>query len=131
MLNIFKITQAGPKKDGQDLLGLLIVQSSEDFYVVAPEPGLTPPRILADSNLINIHGKPLVKFKFPYHGHDWDLDVDDVSASEITGTWDNPRRPGEKPDEPEVWVASGTGRGVLGDDAGEEEARAATEQHRQ
>ena len=33
MLNIYKITSAGPKADGGDLLGLLIIQSSEGFML--------------------------------------------------------------------------------------------------
>ena len=137
MLNIFKITHAGPKKDGQDLLGLLIIQSSEGFYVIDPEPGLDTPRVLAQSGLVNFGKSPLVKFKFRHEKREWDLDIDAASAVELNGTWQNPHLPQdkpEKPDEPEVWVASGTGRGVPGEDAGddgEEEARAATAQHRQ
>ena len=134
MLNIYKITSAGPKKDGQDLLGLLIIESSEGFYVIDPEPGLDAPRVLAQSELVNFGKSPLVKFKFRHEKREWDLNIDAVSPIQMNGTWRNPHltpdKP-EKPDEPEVWVASGTGRGVPGDkpgDDGEEEARAATAQ---
>lgn len=137
MLNIYKITSAGPKADGEDLLGLLIIQSSEGFYVVDPEPGLDAPRVLAHSELVSFGKAPLLKFKFHHEKREWDLDVDEASPVQLSGTWHNPHLPKNKPvkpDEPEVWVASGTGRGEPGEDPGddgEEEARAATAQHRQ
>jgi len=135
MMRIFKIFHAGPKQDGQDLLGLLIIQSSEGFFIVDPEPGLDTPQILAESELVNITGRgPLVKFKFPHDDREWDLAIDKASAFEMRGTWHNPHpdKEGGKPsDEPDVWVASGTGRGAPGDDTDEEEARAATAKYGQ
>jgi hypothetical protein len=136
MLNIYKITNAGPKEDGKDLLGLLIIQSSDGFYVIDPEPGLDMPRVLAHSEMVSTGQSPLLKFRFRHDKRDWEMDVDTVSAVQLNGTWHNPhpQNKPEKPDEPEVWVASGTGRGVPGEepgDDGEEQARAATAQKRQ
>jgi hypothetical protein len=127
-MRIFKITSAGPKPDGKDLLGLLIIQSSEGFFVVNPEPGLETPRILAESELVHITGKPpRVKFKFRHDHLNWDLDVDEALEFKMSGRWHNPHKPGEKPQEPDTWLASGTGMGV----PGEEEAQAAAAKYGQ
>jgi hypothetical protein len=131
MFRIFKIQTAGTKKGGQDLLGLLIVQSSEGFYVIAPEPELTPPVILANTDLFKFSGKPLVKFSFHYKGRHFDLDIDEASDTEMVGTWDHRPQRSDKPDEPDVWVASGTGVGVPGDDRGEEDSQAAAAKYGQ
>lgn len=125
MFRIFKINNAGKKNGGQDLLGLLIVQSSEGYYVIAPEAGLTPPVILASTDLVKFSGKPLVKLSFHQKGRHFDLDIDDASDTEMTGTWDH--RP-QRSDEPDTWVASGTG---VGTDPGEEDSQAAAAKYGQ
>src|SRR5947208_3618383 len=118
MFRIFKITNAEPKKPGEDLVGLLVVQTAEGFYVVAPE--FDPPRILTRSDLFKMSGQgPLVKFDFHHKKRDWGLDVDAISDIDMSGTWNGPADPAQAPD---TWVASGTGTAENGDD----EARAAS-----
>jgi hypothetical protein len=125
MLRIYKITHTSGKDHARDLLGLFIVQSSDGFYVIAPEPEHKAPRILAESTLFKIPGKPpLMKFKFKHDKWDWDLEVDEASPFVMRGTWSNPATPREEPD---TWVASGTGAG----DPVEEEAQAAAAKYGQ
>ena len=117
MSNKFTIFNAGKKPDSADLIGLEIEETDDGYLLVAPR------RELAHVRLVNMHGKPIMKFHVKkFQGSDWTLAVDTATASEMTGTWCNGFDcvPGES-EEADSWTASGAGTG----DPGDEESHAA------
>lgn len=120
MLKVFKIMNAGEKPLSPDLVGLLIEQTAEGYYLVAPGTSCDPPRVLAHGTLFQISKKPLISFKFHYLKTKWTLSVDHASEFEMSGTWQTPDQDG--PLDEDSWTASGSGVSVPGDD----EARAAS-----
>lgn len=117
MFNVFKITYAGVNRDGHDLLGLLVAETTQGYFLVDPEYMLEKPRIMSTS--LKINGRP--HFNFPFKERSWTLHIDSVSPTEISGTW---FYPGIDYDVEDNWTAtsSGGGTGVPDDD----EARAAS-----
>jgi hypothetical protein len=108
----YTIEKAGHKPDSHDLLGLEIEETPDGFALVAPR------RELSHVSLINLHGKPIMKFHVKdFHGSDWTLFVDQLSSSEMQGTWCNGKDcvPGSTA-EADSWTASGSGTGEPGDD---------------
>jgi hypothetical protein len=122
MLKVFKIMKAGEKPESPDLVGLLIAQTAEGYYLVAPGTSCDAPKVLAHSILLQIPKKPLIMFHFHYLDTKWTLSVDQASEFEMNGTWQTPE--GEAPQDEDSWTASGSGVGVPGED----EARAAAGQ---
>ena len=129
MFRVFKITSASTKPRtkprGDKLLGLLIVQTDEGYFVVSTgSKHEDPPTILAEAGLLLNEKPPLMTFKFQLEQSGvWGLDVDTFNDSDInpmmTGKWVNPDDPGQEDDN---WVATGSGKGGAGD----EEAEAAS-----
>lgn len=118
MLKIYRITNAGKSKDSPDLVGLLIAETVDGFYLVSPGEGHEQPRILARSALFDIFKKPLVTFKFHYMDFRWTLNINGASDTEMHGIWINNDISEEEEDS---WTATGAGAG----EPGEDEARAA------
>ena len=118
--NVFKITKTTGANPGNDLLGLLVIQTDEGFFLVDPEPSLQVPRLLAAA-LINSKRPPVGSFgSFHLDNSRFTLDIDTISGTEIHGRW-FPGIPtyGSVDD---TWTATGTGIGA----GGEDEARAAS-----
>lgn len=118
MLKVFKITHAGKQRKSPELIGLLIIQASDGFYLVSTEAGLEPPRIVAKSNLAGQPGKPpLVTFDdFEYKKAIWTLVVTASSPGGMNGIWKSPPR--DPAQEEDGWTATGTGTSEPeGDDA--------------
>lgn len=112
---IFKITNAGGKRDSADIKGLEIVETDDGFELVQPHVVLAkstpgPAGVLARFKLENFKG-----FK-------WAVDIERASASTMSGKWTNDDPDPEK--ESDVWVASGTGT-TPDDEARDDDARAA------
>jgi len=118
MFGIYKITYAGKHKHGTDLIGLLIAQTDDGFYIVDPEPRLEAPIVLASTKLYDFEGHPLAEFKFPLKEQFFTLKVDFADRLEMGGKWDH-KDAGQEPDS---WTATGTSTGTDGD----EEVRAAS-----
>jgi hypothetical protein len=112
---------------GDKLLGLLIVQTDEGFYVVSTgKRHEDRPNILAKAGALLSEKPPLLKFNFPFEDVDtWGLDVDTINDTSpdplMSGRWVNPDDPAAEDD---VWVATGSGKGAGGDE--EAEAAAAS-----
>jgi hypothetical protein len=112
MSSKYTIHHAGFKSDSHDLLGLEIEQTADGFVLVAPR------RELSAVSLVNLHGKPIMKFHVKdFQGLDWTIFVDQMSPSEMKGTWCNGKDclPGATA-EADSWTASGSGAGEPGDD---------------
>lgn len=108
----YTIHHAGSKSVSHDLLGLEIEQTADGFVLVAPR------RELSAVSLVNLHGKPLMKFHVKdFQGFEWTIFVNQMSPSELRGTWCNGKDcvPGLG-DEADSWTASGSGAGEPGDD---------------
>src|ERR1041384_2306045 len=113
--NVFKITKVIGPSQGQDLLGLLVIQSDRGLGLVDPEPSLKLPRVLSTA-LINLNRPPVGSFGHFHLDHlPFTLVIDTVNTKEIHGTW----FPGLESNEGEVddtWTATSTGIGAGGDD---------------
>jgi len=97
---VFKITNAGGKRDSDDIKGLEIVETDDGFELVQP-------RVVLGKSTPGPAGV-LARFKFKnFRGFDWTVDIDRASALTMHGKWSN-GDPGT-PEESDVWVASGTG----------------------
>jgi hypothetical protein len=132
VLNVFKISNAGSKRDSPDLLGLEIEQTEEGYQLVAPR------RVLATTKLVNMHptpGNPMMTFHIPrYVGWDWHINITgiDSTTEKMNGNWHNndKKTPMQEAD---IWVATGSGageeepgdQGAGGKGKGDDEARAA------
>ena len=123
MFNVFKITDAGGQSTSKDLLGLLIVETNQGYFLVNPESenDHEPPRIMADA-IFNIKRPPVAEFTFEFKKFHWQLIVEGVSTSKMHGKWKNNHKEKDTPQEEDHWVATGTGTGEPEDD----EARAAS-----
>jgi hypothetical protein len=114
MFRVFKITKAGNSPLSPDLLGLLIVQADDGFHVLNPEQELEPPKVLANSGILDIK-PPFVTLKFKHKSKKWLLSISTVSTVELSGHWKDKDDPGQDEDS---WTATGTGTGqVEGDEA--------------
>ena len=126
MFNVYKITDAGNAPSSQDLIGLLIIQTSDGTFLVDSEQRpKEAPRVLANA-LIGITGPPFAQFKMHFKDFHWTIAVDvPGSPAELKGLWTNKKHPDQvRPDDDDTWVAKGTGTGTgTGDD---DEARAAS-----
>lgn len=130
MFRVFKITKASSrphtKPMGDKLLGLLIVQTDEGFYVVSTgRKHEDRPNILARAGALLSTEPPLLKFKFHFEvANMWGLNVDTIDDSTpdpfMSGRWVNPDDPANDDD---TWVATGSGKGTP---VGDDEAQAAS-----
>jgi hypothetical protein len=130
MFKVFKITSASTKPKtkprGDKLVGLLIVQTDEHWYVVSTgSKHEDPPTILAKSGLLLSEKRPLLTFNFHFEEKGvWGLSVDHLNDSDtdphMSGRWVNPTDPDQEDD---TWVATGSGKGGGADD---EEAQGAS-----
>ena len=124
MFNVYKITDAGSKPDSHDLVGLLIVETGEGFFLVDPDQKNEAPRILSNA-LFTIKQPPIGEFNMHFKELHWTININASSPGELNGHWTNKKHPRPSPPEEEDnWTAKGTGSGAgAGDD---DEARAAS-----
>jgi hypothetical protein len=118
MFEVFKITSYTGPSDGRDLLGLLVIQTNQGYFLVDPEPSLKTPRVLSSVLMINLE-KPLGSFHFHHKKLPWTLNIDTILPTEISGTWfpgdGSAQREGGYMDVEDNWTATGTGTGVPDD----------------
>jgi hypothetical protein len=108
----YKITNAGNQSDSPDLVDCYIEEKKDgDGYelvakrlVLATTNSTTPPFTFSFNN---------------YEGWNWNVTVDAISPSQMSGVWNNTDNPEAEGDS---WTAAGTTTGDPGDD----EARAAS-----
>jgi hypothetical protein len=126
MLNVYKITHAGGTPVSPNLMGLLIIQTDDEIYLIdAEQPPHEAPRQLSPPSRINIGGPPYAQFTMQFRELYWTINVNTLPSStgELSGTWQSRKHP-SVPDEEDNWTAKGTGTGTgTGDD---DEARAAS-----
>jgi|SRR5829696_6868571 len=126
MFRVFKITDAGGKPDSPDLLGLLIIETNQGFFLVDAESqdDHEPAKVLSEA-IFNITRPPVSEFNFKFKDLHWTMIVEGVKK-DMHGKWINRKvedsSKQDVPDEEDHWVATGTGTGVPEDD----EARAAS-----
>lgn len=111
MFEVYKITKYTGPRDGQDLLGLLVIKANHAYFIVDPEPNLEVPQVLSTA-LLNLRQPPIGSFRFPFKKHQWNLNFEHASTTEIRGTWNNSGTGPEPPAADDTWVATGSGIGV-------------------
>ena len=124
MFNLYKITDAGNKPHSRDLVGLLIIETGEGFFLVDPELGDQAPRILSNA-LLTVRQPPIAEFNMHFEDLHWTINVNEPLPDGLAGHWSNRKHQApDPPDEEDNWTAKGSGTGAgTGDD---DEARAAS-----